>query len=186
VIGSDPAEADSIAAQAPPGADGLIFLPYLEGERAPIWDPDTRGLLLGLTTGHGPAHILRAVLEGVACSVRHVLTTAEADTGVRASQVRAAGGSTRLPLWNQIKAAVIGRELVLVPVVDVGTLGAAMLGAVAAGLYPDLAAAGPRMVRLGPGVVPDRAVAALYDDHYGRYTALYPRLQDLLRRPAAP
>ena len=184
LLGGEPAAAGELAAQAPPGAAGLIFLPYLEGERAPIWDADTRGLVFGLTTDHGPAHLIRAVLEGVALSVRHVLTTAEADTGVHAREIRAAGGSTRLALWNQIKADVTGRPLVTVPVADVGTLGAAILGAVAADLYPDPATAAGQMVQLGEVITPDPAPAAVYDDHYAVYTALYPRLHDLLRRPA--
>lgn len=183
LVGGDPAAAGDLAAQAPPGAAGLLFLPYLEGERAPIWDPDARGLLLGLTTEHGPAHLLRAVLEGVALSVRHVLATAEADAGVHAREIRAAGGGTRLALWNQIKADVTGRPLVTVPTADVGTLGAAMLGAVAAGLYPDLATATGGMVRLGQTIAPDPSLADRYAAQYAAYTALYPRLHDLLRRP---
>jgi len=156
----------------------------LEGERAPIWDPDARGLLFGLTTSHGPAHLLRAVLEGVACSVRHVLTTAEADAGLTAREIRVAGGGARLPVWNQIKADMTGRPLVTVPMADIGTLGAAILGAVAADIEPDLSAAAARMVRLGPATPPDPALAARYAELFATYVALYPCLADLPRRPA--
>jgi xylulokinase len=182
LIATEPAAAGALAAQAPPGADGLVFLPYLEGERAPIWDPDARGLLFGLTTSHGPPHVLRAVLEGVACSVRHVLTTAEADAGLTASEIRLAGGGARLSLWNEIKADVTGRPFVAVPMADIGTLGAAILGAVAAGIEPDLGAAA-RMVRLGPAIVPELALAARYDDLFATYVTLHSRLADLPRRP---
>jgi xylulokinase len=185
LVATEPAAVGALAAQAPPGADGLVFLPYLAGERAPIWDPDARGLLFGLTTSHGPAHLLRAVLEGVACSVRHVLTTAEADAGLTAREIRAAGGGARLPLWNEIKADMTGRPLVAVPMADIGTLGAAILGAVAAGIDPDLGGAAARMVRLGPTTAPDSALAERYDDLYAAYVALYPRLADLPRRPTA-
>jgi xylulokinase len=178
---TEPDAAAALAAQAPPGADGLVFLPYLAGERAPIWDPEARGLLYGLTTSHGPAHLIRAVLEGVACSVRHVLTTAEVDAGLTAREIRAAGGGARLPLWNQIKADVTGRPLAAMPTAEVGTLGAAILGAVAAGIEPDLGAAAAQMVRLGPVTAPDPALAARYDDLFAMYVALYPRLADLPR-----
>jgi xylulokinase len=181
LIGADPAAAGALAAQAPPGAAGLVFLPYLEGERAPIWDPAARGLLFGLAGDHGPAHLIRAVLEGVACSVRHVLTTAEADAGLTAREVRTAGGGTRLALWTQLKADLTGRPFVTVPTVDVGTLGAAILGAVAAGRAPDLASAAARMVRLGAVAAPDPAQTARYGELYATYLALYPRLRDLMR-----
>jgi sugar (pentulose or hexulose) kinase len=122
------------------------------------------------------------VLEGVACSVRHVLTTAEADAGLTAREIRVAGGGARLPLWNQIKADVTGRPLVAVPTPDIGTLGAAILAGVAAGVDPDLTTAAARMVRLGLTTAPDPALAARYDDLFAAYVALYPRLADLPRR----
>ena len=179
LVGADVSASGHLARQAPPGADGLVFLPYLEGERAPIWDPNARGLLFGLTSAHTPAHIVRAVLEGVACSVRHVLTTAEGDTGVHAATIRTAGGATRLPDWTQIKAEVTGRMVITVPVKDVGTLGAAMLGAVAAGRFADPPAAAARMVRVDATFLPRPEWKAVYDDLYGVYTELYPRLRDL-------
>jgi xylulokinase len=179
---SPPLEVDAalrLAATAPPGADGLVFLPYLEGERAPLWDPRARGVFAGLSSSHGQAHLLRAVLEGVACSVRHILGTAEALAGMPAEQVRVAGGGSRLTLWNQIKADVTGRPLYPCTTSENGVLGAAMLAALGAGLYPDVAAAGRAMVHLLPVVPPDPAQGATYDRLFERFAGIYPRLRDL-------
>jgi xylulokinase len=175
-----PLEVDAalrLAQEAPPGADGLVFLPYLEGERAPLWDPLARGAIAGLTSRHGQAHLLRAVLEGVACSVRHILHTAEGLAEVRAQEVRVAGGGSRLTLWNQIKADVCGRPVRPCETGENGVLGAAMLAALGAGLYPDVATAGAAMVRLQRSVAPDGALAETYDRLYERYVGLYPPLK---------
>ncbi len=177
-VGSD-AWASAVAA-VPAGAEGLLFLPYLEGERAPLWDPHARGALVGLRAGHDAAHVLRAVLEGVACSVRHVLAAAEAHGGCSAREVRVAGGGARLSLWNQIKADVTGKPFVPCRVTENGVLGAAILAAVGAGLYPNVTAAGEAMVQLDAPVLPNAARRPVYDRLFERYTALYPRLRDLL------
>ena len=167
-------------AAVPAGAEGLLFLPYLEGERAPLWDPHARGALIGLRTTHSTAHVLRAVLEGVACSVRHVLAAAEAHGGGRAREVRVAGGGARLSLWNQIKADVAGRPFVPCRVTENGVLGAAILAATGVGLYPSVTAAGEAMVQLDAPVLPTAEHQTTYDRLFQRYTALYPRLRDLL------
>jgi xylulokinase len=172
---------DAVAAAAalPSGADVLLFLPYLEGERAPIWDPAARGAFVGLNGSHGPLHLVRAVLEGVACSMWHVLGTAEHVSGVRAAEILVAGGGARLAKWNQIKADVAGKPLRPCAVTENGVLGAAMLAAVGAGLYPNVTAAGDAMVQLDAPVLPDPARHATYRDTFARYVALYPRLKDL-------
>src|SRR4051794_3865155 len=100
----------AMAASVPPGADGLVFLPYLDGERTPLWDPHARGVLMGLGRAHTAAHIVRAVMEGVAFSVRHVLDVAEEQARLRAAHVRLAGGGIRNAAWNRIKADVLGRH----------------------------------------------------------------------------
>ena len=168
------------AADAPPGADGLLFLPYLQGERAPLWDPRARGVFAGLTTGHERAHLLRAVLEGVGCSVRHVLGAAESVGGVPAEEVRVAGGGARLELWNHIKADLTGRQLRPCATSENGVLGTAMLAALGAGIYPDVPAAGEAMVQLLEPVLPDDSCRPLYDALFERYVAFYPRVRDLM------
>jgi xylulokinase len=181
-VGADSLSLDAalaVAAEVPPGADGIVFLPYLEGERAPVWDPRARGVLLGLSSSHGRAQLIRAVLEGVACSVRHILWTAEAMAAAPAEELRVAGGGARLALWNRIKADVTNRPVRPCAVTENGVLGAAMLAALGAGVHPDLAAAGDAMVRLEAPVLPDPAAHAAYARTYERYVALYPRLRDL-------
>jgi xylulokinase len=172
---------DAVAAAAalPPSGGGLLFLPYLEGERAPIWDPAARGAFVGLTGAHGPLHLVRAVLEGVACSMWHVLSTAEQASGARAAELLVAGGGARLSAWNQIKADVAGKPLRPCAVTENGVLGAAILAAVGAGLYPSVTAAGDAMVQLDTPVLPDSARHATYRDTFARYVALYPRLKGL-------
>jgi xylulokinase len=173
----DTGQALALAEAAPPGAEGLVFLPYLEGERAPLWDPRARGAFVGLTSSHGQAHLLRAVLEGVACSVRHILHTAEELSASRALELRVAGGGSRLALWNRIKADVVGRPVRPCVTSENGVLGAAMLASVGAGIYRDVTAAGAGMVQLQAGVEPDPEVGETYDRLYERYVALYPRLK---------
>lgn len=182
VLGADSLSLDAAlaaAAEVPPGADGIVFLPYLEGERAPVWDPRARGVIFGLTSGHGRAQIIRAVLEGVACSARHILWTAEAMASGPAEELRVAGGGARLALWNQIKADVTNRPLRPCAVTENGVLGAAMLAALGAGIHADLAAAGDAMVRLEAPVLPNPAAHAAYSRTFERYVELYPRLRDL-------
>lgn len=162
-------------------ADGLVFLPYLQGERAPLWDPRARGALVGLTMAHQPAHLVRAVLEGVACSVWHVLGEAERVSGGEAKEVRVAGGGARVQLWNQIKADVSGRPFRPCATSENGVLGAAMLAALGSGAYAEAAAAGDAMVRLDEAVEPDVEVRDVYDELFARYAALWPRAGDLIR-----
>jgi xylulokinase len=123
--------------------------------------------------------MFRAVLEGVACSVRHILSAAEEASGQRAVEVRVAGGGARLALWNRIKADVTGCPVRPCAVSENGVLGAAMLGALGAGLFRDVEQASAAMVALQQPCAPDPAHRAVYDRTFARYVALYPRLKDL-------
>jgi xylulokinase len=134
---------------------------------------------VGLTSSHGPADLFRAVLEGVACSVRHILSAAEEASGQRASEMRVAGGGARLALWNQIKADVAGCPVRPCAVSENGVLGAAMLGALGAGLFASVEQASAAMVALQEPCLPNAAHRAAYDQTFARYVALYPRLRDL-------
>ena len=115
------------AAATPPGADGLVFLPYLAGERSPIWDPEARGVLAGLTLGHGRAHIARAIVEASALAIRHVAAPMLA-AGVRVTEMRVCGGPARSPFWNGVKADVTGFPVAVPAVLETAVLGAAILG----------------------------------------------------------
>ena len=125
------------AAATPPGADGLLFLPYLAGERSPIWDPEARGVLAGLTLSHGRGHIARAILEASALAIRHVAAPMLA-AGVEVREMRVCGGPAQSEAWNQIKADVTGFTVAVPHVLETAVLGSAILGACAIGAYPDL------------------------------------------------
>jgi xylulokinase len=139
-------EALAEAAGVVPGAGGLLFLPHLAGERAPLWDADLRGAILGLGVEHTRAHVGRAVLEGVALSARHVLDAVGAAAGGPPPALRLSGGGARSPLWCQLKADALDLPLERLRVRDTGVLGAALLGASAAGLLGDPAAEAHRLV----------------------------------------
>lgn len=168
------------AATTPPGADGLVFLPYLAGERSPIWDPSATGLLAGLTLAHGRGHIARAIMEASALALRHVSEPMLA-AGVRVTAMRACGGPARSETWNQIKADVTGFRVLVPAVRETAVLGAAMLGAVAIGAHQDLPTAIRSMTRVAGVLEPRPSVAATYDRVYAAYTALYPAVAAIMR-----
>ena len=124
------------AAQAPAGCQGLLFLPYLTGERTPHPDPQARGAFVGLTVLHNRNHIIRSVLEGVSFGLRDSLELIRG-LGVPITQVRASGGGARSALWRQIQADVFGSELVLVNVTEGAAFGAAILAGVGGGIYAE-------------------------------------------------
>ncbi|SDC19104.1 xylulokinase [Actinokineospora iranica] len=130
-----------VFASAAEGAPGVVFTPHLQGERAPLWDPDVRGSFLGLDTATTRADLSRAVLTGVAMSARHVLEGVERACGVPLPSVAFSGGGARSDLWTQIHADILRRPVGRLRVRDSAALGAALLGAVAAGIYPDVEAA---------------------------------------------
>jgi xylulokinase len=162
-----------LAESAPPGAEGLFFLPHLMGERGPSQNPQARGALVGLTLRHGRAHIVRSVLEGTAFQLRRIV---EARSGGQPPTIGVAcGGATRSALWMHMLADVTGLTMRVPEAVEVGALGAAMLGGEAAGLLT-VASAPARMVRFSRTYTPDPAAAARYDRRYIRFC----RLDDLL------
>jgi xylulokinase len=177
-------EAMEMATSVPPGAEGLVFLPYLDGERTPLWDPHARGVLMGLSRAHTAAHIVRAIMEGVAFSVRHVLDVAEQQTGRRAERVRLAGGGIRNAAWNQIKADILGRPVVTMADPDASVLGAAMLAGLGAGIFATTAEASAAMVRSDREFLPRRDLSARYDRQYYLFRDMYTALRPLFPRLA--
>jgi xylulokinase len=171
------------AAATPPGADGLLFLPYLAGERSPIWDPGATGMLAGLTLAHGRSHIARAIVEASALAIRHVAEPM-LDAGVRVTAMRVCGGPARSDAWNQVKADVT-RFPVLVPrVLETAVLGSAILGAVGVGVHADLRTAIAAMTSIDRRIDPRDAVAATYDRLFEAYVALYPAVRPVMGRLA--
>jgi len=165
------------AATAPPGSDGLLFLPHLAGERAPERDPRSRAAWVGLTLGHDRRHLLRAVLEGVAFSFRSLQDWLES-LGVEVGEVRCVGGQARSHVWNQIKADVLNRPVLVPQVVEAAVVGAAILAALGIGAYPDLHHAMAAMVRVSRRLEPDERNAALYARLFDSYRGLYPALRE--------
>jgi xylulokinase len=168
------------AAATPPGADGLVFLPYLAGERSPIWDPEARGVLAGLTLGHGRGHVARAIVEASALAIRHVAEPMLA-AGVRVTEMRVCGGPARSEFWNRVKADVTGFDVAVPGVLETAVLGSAILGAVGIGAQPDLPTAIRAMTRIEARIRPDPELAVVYERTYRAYRALYPATAPILR-----
>jgi len=174
--GRDPYEPlTQMAAQAPAGCEGLIFLPYLTGERTPYPDPQARGVYFGLTLRHGKPHMIRAVLEGVSYGLRDSLELMR-NLGVPADQVRGSGGGARSPLWRQILADIFDTELVTVNTTEGAAYGAALLAGVGAGVYNDVPDACEHTIKLVDRV-PVSSEADVYSDYYPVYRSLYPALK---------
>ena len=155
----------------PPGADGLVFLPYLTGERTPYFDPTAKGAWIGLQLGHARGHLLRAALEGVAFAIRQGLEALLA-TGVPATQLRLAGGGSFDPRWRQLLADVMRQPLFATPTTAVSALGAALLAGVGFGAWPDARrvaalAAPPIQVATPSGS------SEAYEEAYQRYRQVY-------------
>ena len=168
------------AAAIPPGADGLIFLPYLAGERSPIWDPDARGVLAGLTLRHGRGHVARAIVEASALAIRHVATPMLA-AGVRVTAMRACGGPARSAFWNAVKADVTGFPVLVPDVLETAVLGSAIVAAVGTGARPDLPSAIRAMTHVTERIEPRGEVMPVYDRAFEAYRGLYPATAPLLR-----
>lgn len=181
-----PAELDAEAATVAPGADGLLFLPYLAGERTPIWDAKARAAFVGLSLQHTRAHCARAVLEGVAYGLRQIVERLRADRAPL-REIRACGGQARSALWNQIKADVIGAPVVATAVHDAGLTGLAIAAARGVGAVADWPEAVQAMVRLGERFEPRPSHGPLYDAAFARYERLYPALKPIYQgmRPEA-
>ncbi len=169
--------ADLVAAAAdvPPGSDGLLFLPYLSGERSPHPDPLARGAFVGLTLAHDRRHLTRAVLEGVAFGLRDGLDLMTAAGLPPPDQIRASGGGTASPLWRQILADVLGAEIATVATTEGAAYGAALLAGVGAGWYPTVDAATEAVVRVTPVATPGPDAPA-YAERHAVYRELYPAL----------
>lgn len=163
------------AAQAPAGCEGLLFLPYLTGERTPYPDPNARGAFVGLTVRHTGAHLTRAVLEGVSYGLRDSLELMRA-LGIPTTQVRASGGGARSAVWRQILADVFDAEIATVNIAEGAAYGAALLAGVGAGVYRDVAGACEAVIKITSTTAPGDA-RGVYASYYPRYRALYPALK---------
>jgi xylulokinase len=161
----------------PPGSEGLLFLPYLTGERTPHPDPLARGAFVGLTVRHRRAHLTRAVLEGVAFGLRDSFALMQEAGLPPIRQVRISGGGARSTLWRQIIADVLNAELVTVNTTEGAAFGAALLAGVGAGLWPTVDAACAHTITVTGSTSPQAEAVARYEQAYAVYRDLYPALK---------
>jgi xylulokinase len=161
------------AAQVPAGSEGLIFLPYLSGERTPHPDPLARGAWIGLTMRHGQAHLTRSILEGVAFGIKDMFCLMR-DAGLgEINEVRVSGGGAKSLLWRQILADTLEAELVSVSTTEGAAFGAALLAGVGAGVWPNVDAACAHTIAIGDRVMPNTETRKIYDSLYEQYQHLY-------------
>lgn len=175
--GTDFDELTAAAARVGPGAGGLLFAPYLHGERSPHLDPHARGALVGLTADHGPAEVVRAIMEGVVLSLRDGLDVIRG-LGVAADEVVAVGSGARSPLWRRLQADVLGLPVRRLAADQGAAFGAARLAAVASGLHPDLSATAAWARPTDEITEPDPVAAARYDELYAIHAGLYAATRD--------
>lgn len=170
------------AEHAPAGSDGLLFLPYLQGERTPHLDAYARGGWIGLTASHTRRHLVRSVLEGVAFSLKDCFAIIQ-EQGLALDQIRATGGGAKSHLWRQIIADVLGFELVTTNAGEGPAFGAALLAGVASGVYSSIQQACDATVRVVERIEPQQQNASVYAHVYDQYRALYPALKPILSHP---
>jgi len=176
---------DEEAEKVPPGCDGLMFFPYMSGERSPIWDPNARGVFFGLTLSHTKAHMIRAILEGVAYALKNNLEIIES-LGVKVEEVRTAGAAAKSSLWRQIKADVLGKKVAVSSVKDATTIGCAILAGYASKAYHDIVSTADKFYFLTESVnVPDSAANSVYRKYYMIFKKGYKRFKSMYREIAS-
>jgi xylulokinase len=167
--------------QVPPGSRSLLFLPYLAGERAPIWDPYARGTFVGLTANHGRKEMTRAVIEAIGFAIRDVVEVM-AENGLEIRELRVTGGQAKSPLWNQIKADITQRKILVPKVQDSELLGAACIGLFALSHFDTLAEASEKLVAVDRSFAPNAEVRELYDGLFELYRASYRGLKEVFSK----
>jgi xylulokinase len=179
--GRDPYERLSDeAAKVPPGAEGLLWTPYLMGERTPHLDPNARAALVGLTASHTRAHVIRAILEGVAFSLRDTFSILN-EMGVPARNIRLGGGGARSALWRQIQADVYGHEVEIVEAEEGAAYGAAILAGVGAKVWASVDDACKAIVRVKERIAPKQANVSLMNSQYEAYRRVYPATKSIFQ-----
>lgn len=167
------------AAQLPPGSDGVLALDFWQGNRTPYVDAEARGMLWGLSLGHTPAHVYRAIIEAVCFGTENVFRTF-ARSGHPISDVVACGGAVRSELWMSIHADVSNVPIAVTAVPEAVTLGSAILASVAGGLHPNVATAARAMVRVVRTVEPDPTAHEAYRFYFDKYIASYEAMRELM------
>jgi xylulokinase len=171
------------AAKVGPGSEGLIFLPYLTGERTPHADPFARGGWVGLTARHTRAHLIRALLEGITYGMRDSLEIIRG-MGVPIEEIRVSGGGARSAFWRQMQADIYGQPVHTINATEGPAYGAALLAAVGTGVYKDIAEACDAAIRTVSRTEVDRVAAQVYERYYPVFRRLYPALKSEMRNLA--
>lgn len=169
---------DLEAARTRPGAGGVVFLPYLMGERSPVFDPLAQGVFFGVSLRHQRAHFLRAILEGVACSIRHRVAISE-EQGVQVPHLYIAGGGGNSMLWRQIVADVVGKPNDALSVAESTCIGAVILAGVGVGLFSSIQAACAELLPVAGRCEPRAELGPVYDDLFDVYIKLYEQTRSL-------
>ncbi|TWT52494.1 Xylulose kinase [Rubripirellula amarantea] len=172
-------EAEKVAA----GSNGLLFLPYLNGERTPHADPNARGSFVGLNTTHTRGHLTRCVMEGITFALRDSLAIIES-LDVPVKQVRASGGGSKNPMWRQMQADVFGKKITTLEVEQGPAFGVALLAAVGDGAYRNVEAACKATIKVADETKPDRSAVKRYDELFPIYRDLYASLKDSMNKLA--
>lgn len=167
------------AESAAKGSNRLVFLPYLQGERAPIWDSNASGIFMGLTLAHDRRHLSRAVFEGVGFAVRHILETCEEVSGEKTNRIIVCGGGSRSKFWNQVKADITQKQIVPIKAEASACLGAAMLAAFGSGEHVSLGDVYGQMSQQADPIDPDPSAKSIYDANYEVYRQIYPSMKHL-------
>jgi xylulokinase len=165
-----------LAREAPRGCEGVLFLPYLSGERTPHFDAAARGVFSGLSLKHGLGHLVRAVMEGVAFGLKDSVRLMRA-CGAAIEEVYFSGGGARSELWAKIVASVLGLPLKRLMVDEGPSFGAAVLALIAGGAFADVDEVAEVALRPKGETSPDPDLTAVYEDAYERFCQLYRRLQ---------
>jgi len=181
--GKDYAAIDEAASSVPPGSEGLIFLPYLLGERTPHLDPSAKGCFIGLTVHHSFAHLARAVMEGVAFAMKDCLDLF-CQLGVNPGRIVLSGGGATSPLWRQIQADVYDREVLTVNTREEAATGAALLAGAGVGIYPSLQQACHDLIKPESSTAPRPENARRYAELHELYRSLYPLLKESFHKLA--
>jgi xylulokinase len=171
-------ELTTAAAEVPAGSDGLMWAPYLLGERTPHLDPEVRAAFAGISTGHTAAHFVRAVLEGVAYSLQDTFSLF-AELGIPVSGIRLGGGGARGPLWRRIQAGIYGHAVEVLTAEEGGAFGSALLAGVGAGHWTNLDQACAQGIEVAQRIEPDPVDLAAYQEGYAEWRRLYPALKSL-------
>lgn len=168
------------AKNSPPGAGGVVFLPYMAGERCPIWDPYSKGVFFGVTLNNERKDLIRAIMEGCGYGLRQLCEIAEEITETRYTEFVSVGGGSKSEIWSKIKADITGKRIIILDMNEAAVIGAALLAGIGIGIYEDIQEASKKVQRKICKIVePQNNSKEIYDNRYETYIGLYPRIKDL-------